>query len=163
LSGSAHDFSRRDFSRCLRADVVENRRGQKNTTHFQTEFFLAHHYSQAGLVDLAIEFWGRAGARSAYRSAHHEAVGHFGSALDLVGKLPPSHQRDERELELMLALAVSLIAVHGFGSIRVEECAVRAKALSDKLHGSQNRFAAERSRLLRLLYASRNQRFGITM
>ena len=105
---------------------------------------LAHHYSQAGLVDLAIEFWGRAGARSADRSAHHEAVGHFGCALDLVGKLPPSHQRDERELELTLALAVSLIAVHGFGSIRVEECAVRAKELSDKLSGSQNRFAAQR-------------------
>jgi hypothetical protein len=34
-----HDFSRRDFSRCLRANVVGNRRGQKNTTHFQTEFF----------------------------------------------------------------------------------------------------------------------------
>ena len=47
---------------------------------------LAHHYSQAGLVDLAIEFWGRAGARSADRSAHHEAVGHFGCALDLRGK-----------------------------------------------------------------------------
>ena len=60
------------------------------------------------------------------------------------GKLPPSHQRDERELELTLALAVSLIAVHGFGSIRVEECAVRAKELSDKLSGSQNRFAAQR-------------------
>ena len=105
---------------------------------------LAHHYSQAGLVDLAIEFWGRAGARSADRSAHHEAVGHFGCALDLVGKLPPSYQRDERELELTLALAVSLIAVHGFGSIRVEECAVRAKELSDKLSGSQNRFATQR-------------------
>ena len=105
---------------------------------------LAHHYSQAGLVDLAIEFWGRAGARSADRSAHHEAVGHFGCALDLVGTLPPSHRRDERELELTLALAVSLIAVHGFGSMRVEECAVRAKELSDKLSGSQNRFAAQR-------------------
>ncbi|MFY9784372.1 MAG: AAA family ATPase, partial [Pseudolabrys sp.] len=105
---------------------------------------LAHHFSQAGMVDLAIEFWGRAGARSADRSAHHEAVGHFGCALDVVGKLPPSHQRDERELELTLALAVSLIAVHGFGSIRVEECAVRAKELSDKLSGSQNRFAAQR-------------------
>ena len=105
---------------------------------------LAHHYSQAGLVDLAIEFWGRAGARSADRSAYYEAVGHFGCALDLVGKLPPSHQRDERELELSLALAVSLIAVDGFGSIRVEECAVRAKGLSDKLYGSQNRFAAQR-------------------
>jgi class 3 adenylate cyclase/predicted ATPase len=105
---------------------------------------LAHHYSQAGLVDLALEFWRRAGARSADRSAHHEAVGHFGCALDLVGKLPPSHQRDERELGLMLALAVSLIAVHGFGSIRLEECAVRAKELSDKLDESQSRFAAQR-------------------
>jgi hypothetical protein len=54
----------------------------------------------------------------------------------MVGKLPPSHQRDERELELTLALAVSLIAVDGFGSIRVEECAVRAKGLSDKFYGS---------------------------
>jgi class 3 adenylate cyclase/tetratricopeptide (TPR) repeat protein len=105
---------------------------------------LAHHYSQAGLVDLAIKFWERAGARSADRSAHHEAVGHFECALDQLRKLPPSNQRDERELELRLALAVSLIAVHGFGSIRVEECAIRAKDLSDKLDGSQNRFAAQR-------------------
>jgi class 3 adenylate cyclase len=105
---------------------------------------LAHHYSQAGLVDLAIEFWQRAGVRSVGRSAHHEAVGHFGCALDLVGKLPTSHQRDERELELTLNLAVPLIAVHGFGSIRVEDCAVRAKNLSDKLYGSQSRFAAQR-------------------
>ncbi|HEX2633736.1 MAG TPA: hypothetical protein VHM22_13075, partial [Bradyrhizobium sp.] len=105
---------------------------------------LAHHYSQAGLADLAIKFWGRAGARSADRSAHHEAVGHFGCALELVGTLPPSPQRDERELGLRLALAVSLIAVHGFGSITVEECAVRAKGLSDKLKESQSRFAAQR-------------------
>jgi class 3 adenylate cyclase len=38
---------------------------------------LAHHYSEAGLGDLAIKFWERAGARSADRSAHHEAVGSF--------------------------------------------------------------------------------------
>ena len=105
---------------------------------------LAHHYSEAGLVDFAIKFWERAGARSADRSAHHEAVGHFECALDLLEKLPPTSQRDERELELTLALAVSLIAVHGFGSIHVEECAIRAKNVSDKLHGSQNRFAAQR-------------------
>jgi hypothetical protein len=58
--------------------------------------------------------------------------------------LPPSDQRDERELELTLALVVSVIAVHGFGSIQVEECAIRAKDLSDKLTESQNRFAAQR-------------------
>jgi class 3 adenylate cyclase/predicted ATPase len=124
------------------AKVLEEEFQETIGAHPET---LAHHYSQAGLVDLAIQFWGRAGARSADRSAHYEAVGHFGCALDLVGKLPPSHQRDdERELELTLALAVSLIAVDGFGSIRVEECTVRAKGLSEKLDGSQNRFAAQR-------------------
>ena len=123
------------------ADVLEQE--FEETIGAQPET-LAHHYSQAGLIDLAIEFWGRAGARSADRSAHHEAVGHFGSALDLVERLSPSHQRDERALELTLALAVSLIAVHGFGSLRVEECADRAKNSSDKLYGSQNRFAAQR-------------------
>ena len=123
------------------AKVLEEEFQETIGAHPET---LAHHYSQAGLVDLAIEFWGRAGTRSADRSAHYEAVGHFGCALDLVGKLPPSQQRDERELELTLALAVSLIAIDGFGSIRVEECAVRAKRLSDKLYGSQNRFAAQR-------------------
>ena len=96
---------------------------------------LAHHFTQAGLVDPAIEFWRRAGVRSIARSAHSEAAAHFESALDLLGKLPPSRQRDERELELTLALAVPLIAVHGFGSLRVEECALRAKELSDKLAG----------------------------
>jgi hypothetical protein len=105
---------------------------------------LAHHYSEAGLVDLAIEFWRRAGVRNVDRSAHYEAVGHFGCALNLLANLPPGHGRDDRELELTLALAVPLIAVYGFGSRRVEDCAVRAKDLSDKLHGSPRRFAAQR-------------------
>jgi class 3 adenylate cyclase/predicted ATPase len=105
---------------------------------------LAHHFTQAGLVDQAIEFWRRAGARSIARSAHSEAAGHFESALDLLGKLPPSRQRDERDLELTLALAVPLIAVHGFGSLRVEERALGAKELSDKLRHSSRRFAAQR-------------------
>jgi predicted ATPase len=52
---------------------------------------LAHHYSQAGLVDLAIEFWRRAGARNVGRSAHHEAISHFECGLDLLKKLPASH------------------------------------------------------------------------
>ena len=48
------------------------------------------------------------------------------------------------ELELTLGLAVPLIAVHGFGAMRVEECALKAKELSDTLPGSPSRFAARR-------------------
>jgi class 3 adenylate cyclase len=105
---------------------------------------LAHHFTQAGLTDRAIEYWRRAGLRSVVRSAHSEAGAHFGFALDLLGKRPPSEQRDALEHDLMLELAVPLIAVHGFGALRVEECALRAMALSGKLHGLPSRFAAHR-------------------
>ncbi|MBV9117944.1 MAG: hypothetical protein JOY63_11355 [Acetobacteraceae bacterium] len=105
---------------------------------------LAHHLTQAGLIERAIEYWRLAGLRSLARSAHSEAGAHFGVALDLLGRLPASGRRDARELDLTLDLAVPLIAVHGFGAMRVEECALRAKALSDRLPGSPGRFAARR-------------------
>jgi class 3 adenylate cyclase/predicted ATPase len=105
---------------------------------------LAHHLTQAGLIDPAIGFWRLAGLRNVGRSAHCEASAHFGFALDLLGKLPPSEQRDTRELGLILDLAVPLIAVGGFAAVRVEECALRAMELSDQLHGSPSRFAALR-------------------
>jgi class 3 adenylate cyclase len=105
---------------------------------------VAHHFTQAGLVDPAIEYWRRAGMRSVNRFDHSEAASHFGSALDLLRQQLPSEQRDERELELRLSLAVPLIAAFGFGSARVEECALRAKDLSDKRLESPKRFAAQR-------------------
>ena len=105
---------------------------------------LAHHFTQAGLVRRAIEWWRRAGLRSVARSAHSEADVQFEYALDLLGKLAPSEQRDAHELDLTLDLAVPLIAVHGFGALRVEQCALRAMELSDKLYGTPSQFAARR-------------------
>jgi class 3 adenylate cyclase len=106
---------------------------------------VAYHFTQAGLVEPAIEYWRRAGTRSVNRFDHSEAASHFASALDLLRQLLPSEQRDERELELRLSLAVPLIAAYGFGSARVEECALGAKDLSDKLPDSPKRFAAQRA------------------
>jgi class 3 adenylate cyclase len=105
---------------------------------------LGHHYAQAGIIERAIDFWCRAGRRSVGRSAHSEAGTHFTSALRLLAKLPPSDQRNAQELDLTLNLSVPLIAAHGFGALDVEECALRAMKLSDKLHAWPGRFAAHR-------------------
>jgi AAA ATPase-like protein len=123
------------------AEVLQER--LHDTVASQPEF-LARHYTEAGMVEQAIEFWRRAGEHAAARSANREAVGHFGRALDLIARLPSSRLRDERELEVTLALTVPLIALHGFGSTRVEDCAARAKALSDALPGRGSRFAAHK-------------------
>jgi class 3 adenylate cyclase/tetratricopeptide (TPR) repeat protein len=105
---------------------------------------LAWHYTEAGLVEPAIEFWRRAGAHSASLSAHREASGHFTRALELLGKLPACEPRDRHELELILALTVPIIAIHGFGSSQLEGRAMRAKELADQLTDAPGRFAAHR-------------------
>src|SRR4051794_16996356 len=61
---------------------------------------LAHHFTQARLLDQAIEWWRCAGLRSVGRSAHAEASAHFEAALDLLGNLPANEQRDALELNL---------------------------------------------------------------
>src|SRR5215472_4602036 len=144
VQDAAYSTLLRSQRRELHACVSKVLEGEFLDTVDKQPEILAHHFTQAGLVEPAIEFWHRAGVRNVRRSAHSEAATHFACALELLDKLPPSQQRDERKLELTLALAIPLIAIHGFGSLRFEESALRAKELSDKLPTSSHRFAAQR-------------------
>src|SRR5580693_6376169 len=47
---------------------------------------IAHHFTQAGLDDLAIEWWGRAGDQALRRSAFQEAISHLGRAIAMADK-----------------------------------------------------------------------------
>ncbi|MBP2295733.1 adenylate/guanylate cyclase domain-containing protein [Azospirillum rugosum] len=106
---------------------------------------LAQHYTEAGLVEAAVEHWWRAGARSAARFAHREAASHYARALELLSRLPPGRERDEREIALRLAYVVPLIATHGFGSSAVWSCAGRAKELCDGATQGRTLFAVHRA------------------
>jgi class 3 adenylate cyclase/predicted ATPase len=44
---------------------------------------LAHHFTQAGLTDAAIEWWGKAGDQALRRSAFQEAIAHLGKAIEM--------------------------------------------------------------------------------
>jgi predicted ATPase len=44
---------------------------------------LAHHFTQAGLTDAAIEYWGKAGDQALRRSAFQEAIAHLGKAIEM--------------------------------------------------------------------------------
>jgi predicted ATPase len=61
---------------------------------------LAHHYSQAGMNEAAIEWWGKAGQRSMERSALVEASEQFTRALDLFATVPdtPALRREQIKL-----------------------------------------------------------------
>src|ERR1700739_3926909 len=47
---------------------------------------VAHHFTQAGLTDAAIEWWGKAGEQALRRSAFQEAISHLGKALEIADK-----------------------------------------------------------------------------
>ncbi len=51
---------------------------------------LAHHYTEANVVDRALAYWRQAAERAAKRLAYIEALGHVEKAMKLVAALPES-------------------------------------------------------------------------
>ncbi len=47
---------------------------------------LAYHFTQAGMTDAAIEWWGKAGDQALRRSAFQEAISHLGKAIEMADK-----------------------------------------------------------------------------
>jgi predicted ATPase len=93
---------------------------------------LAHHCTEAGLTQQAIDNWRRAGERAIEGSANLEAIAHLTRGLDILKDLPEGPQRDEKELAFQVALLTPLFAAR-FGSAEGERAAARASELSRKV------------------------------
>ena len=105
---------------------------------------LARHLTEAGLTEEAITYWSKAGQQAITRFANKEAEAHLTKAIELLQTLPEDRSHNELEINLRLALAVPLTALHGYGSESVETCAARAKQLCDQLGSHPARFAVYR-------------------
>jgi predicted ATPase len=72
---------------------------------------LAHHFTQAGLTEAAVEWWGKAGRRSLARSALLEGAEQLKLALDQIAILPatPTLRREEIKIQLAFGNALTLM------------------------------------------------------
>lgn len=68
---------------------------------------MARHFEVAGLFDQAAHYRQKAGEQAMRAAANREAIAHFDSAIAALLTLPPSLERDRRELELQIALGFS--------------------------------------------------------
>jgi class 3 adenylate cyclase/tetratricopeptide (TPR) repeat protein len=93
---------------------------------------LAHHFTQALLTDIAIEYWRKAGERALQRSANAEAFAHLTSAIDLIRALPGEVSRDQSELRLQMALGSASRAIHGHAAPETLRIYSRARDLLDE-------------------------------
>ncbi len=90
---------------------------------------LAHHYTEAGVIDQALPYWRRAGQKAYQRSANLEAANHLNTALGLLQTLPETPERTQQEITLRLALGGPLIAAKGYAAAEVEDTYARALEL----------------------------------
>ena len=115
---------------------------------------LAHHFSQAGLVEKAVEYNEIAGRRALSRSVLSEAFVRFGSALDGLSALPPSAERSRRELAIQLALGSAHVAADGFAAPSTAAAYGRARELCDELGETRELFPVLYGLCLYHLYAA---------
>jgi class 3 adenylate cyclase/predicted ATPase len=92
---------------------------------------LAYHCTAGGLFREAENYWEKAGQRSKLGSHYLEAIAQFNSALDSLKKLPPSKERDQNELKIIVDLIAPLTGTKSFGSPEVENAINRAKELCE--------------------------------
>jgi class 3 adenylate cyclase/tetratricopeptide (TPR) repeat protein len=135
------------------AQVLESR--FPGTVETQPEL-LAHHYTEAGLSAQAIPYWQTAGGRAAQRSAHQEAVGHLSKGVEVLQTLPDTPERTQQDLQLHVALGVSLMAVKGRAAPEVERVYTRARALCQQVGDTPQLFPVLRG--LFLFYLNCGQR-----
>ena len=93
---------------------------------------LAHHFTQPGLTETAIEWWGKAGHQSVARSALVEATEQFTRALDLIATLPPTPALRREQIELQVALITPLIHVKGYAAPETKTAVEKARVLIGK-------------------------------
>jgi class 3 adenylate cyclase/predicted ATPase len=115
------------------ARVLEMQSGRSTET--QPEI-LAHHYSEAGNVALAISYWHKAGQRASQGSASNEAVAHLSRGLELIERSPDTPERSGIELALLTTLGPVLIATKGYAAPEVGEVYDRARELCRRVENS---------------------------
>jgi predicted ATPase len=96
---------------------------------------LAHHFSQGGLPEAAIEWWGKAAHRSLERSALVEAVAQFTRAIDLIATLPGTRALRREQIKLQVALINALHHVKGYAAPESKAAVERARLLIEQAEG----------------------------
>jgi class 3 adenylate cyclase/predicted ATPase len=101
---------------------------------------LAHHFTEAGLVEPATAWWLKAGQLAIDRSAYVEAVHHLQRGLEVLTGLPNTRERAARELRLWRALGAALAVVRGYPAHETGQAFERALALCHELEEDSQLF-----------------------
>ncbi len=102
---------------------------------------LAHHFTEAGLIEKSISYWLAAGLRSQEQFANIEAISHLSKGLELLNTLAESPERDVNELLLLNPLGSVYQAALGYAAPEVGPAFARAREFCQKIGQTAQLFA----------------------
>src|SRR3984957_13379446 len=94
---------------------------------------VAHHFTQAGLDDLAIEWWGKAGDQALGRSAFQEGIAHLGRAIEMteaLARIAGDKRQASGQLKLHASYANAMMSARGYGAAQTKAAFERVRELA---------------------------------
>jgi class 3 adenylate cyclase/predicted ATPase len=131
IQDAAYENLLKSRRQVLHRRVAETLRDNVGNAAVEPEL-LAHHFTQAGLTEAAIEWWGKAGQRSLERSALIEACEQLGCALAQIAALPTTPALRREEIKLQVAMITPLQHVKGFAASETMAAEERALHLIEQ-------------------------------
>jgi tetratricopeptide (TPR) repeat protein len=145
VQDTAYETLLKSRRQVLHRQIADVLRGEFAAIAAAEPELVAHHLTQAGLDEPAIEWWGKAGDQALRRSAFKEAAAHLGKAIELADKLAataPSAAPGSNRLRLQTSLGNALIWAKGYHAPETTAAFARARELASRVENASERFSA---------------------
>jgi class 3 adenylate cyclase/predicted ATPase len=129
---AAYSTLLREQRRALHARIAETLESQFPEVCEKQPELLARHCTEAGQIEKAAALWGKAGLRSAERSALVEAAEQLRRALDQIATLAPTSTLRREEIKLQVALITPFLHVRGYAAPETRAAVERARLLIEQ-------------------------------
>ena len=132
VQDAAYGTLLREPRRALHARIAETLESQFAETAESQPELLAHHCTEAGLIEKAARLWGKAGQQSQARSALAEAAAQLTRALAQIATLPGTPALRREQIKLQVALITPLIHVKGYAASETKAAAQHARLMIEQ-------------------------------
>ena len=137
IQDAAYDSLLKSRRQALHRRAAEVLRNQQERAVAEPEV-IAHHFTEAGLDDLAIEWWGKAGDQALRRSAFQEAIAHLGKAIEMTDKATSAASRpnagdataSRQRVKLQVDYSEAIMYYKGFSAEETRVAWARAAELA---------------------------------
>jgi class 3 adenylate cyclase/predicted ATPase len=132
VQDAAYSLLLREPRRQLHARIAETLESKFREVAENKPELIARHCAEAGDIEKAAALWGKAGRRSAERSAVTEAAQQLRRALDLIATLPGTPDVRRHEIKLQVELITPLLHLRGYAAPETKAAVDRARLLIER-------------------------------